>query len=142
MPTSFRPLGDNDVCTGLRGLACLRHSLYLADQSRTNSAYSGRERPRIAERKHDGSWSVCKSTLKDLGALSKTPSDKAAANPGIARALPFSIDPVAVAIPAANQSAPTCLANCSSKPATGHEVHRGEHYWVFNPECLRQTILN
>jgi TIR domain len=67
---------------------------------------------------------------------------KAAANPGIARALPFSIDPVAVAIPATNQSEPTCLAHCSSKSTAGHEVHRGEQYWVFNPERLRQTILN
>ena len=108
MPTSFRPLGDNDVCAGLRCLACLRHCLHLADQPRTSSAYSGRERTRVAERKHDGSWSVCKSTLKDLGALSKTPGDKAAANPGIARTLPFSIDPIAVAIPATNQSEPTC----------------------------------
>jgi hypothetical protein len=36
----------------------------------------------------------------------QTPGDKAAANPGIARALPFSIDPIAVAIPATNQSEP------------------------------------
>src|SRR5215472_17458149 len=112
MPTSFRPLGDNDVCDGLRCLACLRHCLHLTDQPRTSSASSGRERTRIAERKHDGSWSVCKSTLKDLGALSKTPGDKAAANPGIARTLPFSIDPIAVAIPATNQSEPTREANC------------------------------
>src|SRR6266481_3139431 len=142
MPTSFRPLGDNDVCTGFRRLACLQHCLHLADELRASSTYRGGERTRVAERKHDGSWSVCESTLKDLGPLSKAPGDKAAADPGIPRMLPFSVDPVAIAIPATKQSKPTSLANCCSESAAGHEVHRGEQNWVLNPERLRQMISN
>jgi hypothetical protein len=63
MPTSLRALGDNDIRTGLRCLARLRHGLHLADQPRPGISYRGGKGTRIAKRKHDGSGSVCQGAL-------------------------------------------------------------------------------
>ena len=72
----------------------------------------------------------------------KTPSDEAAADPGVARAALFSVDPVAVAITAAEQTEPTGLADRRRQPAAGDEIHRREQNWVLDSEHLSQAVLN
>jgi hypothetical protein len=72
----------------------------------------------------------------------KTPGDEAAADPGVARAVPFSVDPVAVAITAAEQTEATGLADRRRQPAAGDEIHRREQNWVQDSEHLSQAVLN
>jgi len=45
-----------------------------------------------------------KGAVQQLGVLGKTPSNETAADPGIPCATPFSLDPVAVAVAAAEQA--------------------------------------
>src|SRR5262249_39852771 len=105
-------------------------------------AYGWGVGPWIAKRKHDGRGPMSKSALQNLGPLSETPGDEAAADPSVARALPFSVKPVAVAIPTAEQSQPACVADRRREPATRDEVHRSEQSRVLNSQRLCQTILN
>src|SRR5262245_26930011 len=106
MPASLGALGDNHVRTGLHCLARLRQGLHLADEPRASVAYGWGEGPWITKRKHDGGRPVSESALQDLRPLSEAPGDEAAADPGVARALPFSVKPVAVAIAAASSPRP------------------------------------
>ena len=85
---------------------------------------------------------MSKSALQDFGPLSEAPGDEAAANPGVARALPFLVKPIAVPIASAEQSEPACVADCRRKPAAGNEIHWSEQNRVLNSQRLRQTILN
>jgi hypothetical protein len=85
---------------------------------------------------------VSKGALQDFRPLSEIPGDEAAPNPGVARALPFLVKPVAVTIASAEQSEPTCVADGRREPAAGDEVHRSEEDGVLNSQRLRQTILN
>ena len=142
MPASLRALSDYDVRTGLYRFARLRQGLHLADEPRASIAYGWGERPWIAERKHDRGGPVSKSALQDLGPLRETPGNEAAADPGVSRALPFSVKPVAIAVASAKQSEPACVADCGGEPAAGDEVHRSEQDRVLNSERLRQTIVN
>jgi hypothetical protein len=84
---------------------------------------------------------VSKSALQDFRPLSD-PGDEAAADPGVARALPFLVKPVAVTIASAEKSEPACVADRRREPAAGDEVHWSEQNRVLNSERLRQPILN
>jgi hypothetical protein len=72
----------------------------------------------------------------------KTPGDEAAADPDVARAAPFSVNPVAVAIAAAEQTEATGLADRRGQPAAGDEIHGGEQNWVLDAQHLSQAVLN
>jgi hypothetical protein len=84
---------------------------------------------------------VSKSALQDFRPLSD-PGDEAAADPGVARALPLLVKPVAVTIASAEKSEPACVADRRREPAAGDEVHWSEQNRVLNSERLRQPILN
>lgn len=58
----------------------------------------------ITERKHNGSGSACESALQDVRSISQAPGNEAAADAGVARALPLLVNPVAVAIAATEQT--------------------------------------
>ena len=104
MPASLGPLGHNDVRTGLHRFARLGQGLHLADEPRARIPYGRGEGPWVAKRKHDRGGPVSKSALQDFRSLSEIPGDEAAADPGVARALPFLVKPVAVTIASAQQS--------------------------------------
>jgi hypothetical protein len=60
---------------------------------------------------------VSKSALQDLRPVGETPGDEAAPDPGVARALPFLVKPVAVTIdPPSNPSRPAWLTAAASLP--------------------------
>ena len=142
MPASLGALGDDDVRTGFQRFTRLRQGLHLADEQRASIAYGWSEGSWIAERKHDGGGAMSKSALQDLGPLSETPGDEAAADPSVAGALPFLVKPIAVPIASAEQSEPACVADRRREPAARDEVHRSEQNRVLNSQRLRQTILN
>ena len=80
--------------------------------------------------------------LQYLRPFGETPGDEAAADPGVARALPFSVKPIVVTIASAEQSEPACVADRRREPAAGDKIHRSEQNRVLNSQRLRQTILN
>ena len=85
---------------------------------------------------------MSKSALQDFGPVSETPGDESAPDPGVARALPFSVKPIAVTIASAEQSEPASVADRRREPAAGDEVHRSEQNRMLNSQHLRQTILD
>jgi hypothetical protein len=108
-------LGHDDVRTRLLCFPRLRQGLHLADEPRASIPYGRGEGPGVAKRKYDPGGPVSKSALQDFRPLSETPSDEAAADPSVARALPFSVKPVAVTIASAEQSEPACVADCGRR---------------------------
>lgn len=87
MSTGFSALRDYDICPSRDCFSRLRHCLHLTNQLSACVMDCRREWAWVAERQHDGGWSMGEDAVA-LGFL-KAPSDEAAADPGIARTSPF-----------------------------------------------------
>ena len=96
---------------------------------------------RVAKRKHDRGRSVRKGAVQYLWVLGEAPCDEAAADSGIACAIPLAIDPVGVAIATAKKTEAAGLADSRRRSASGNEIHRGKQNRMLNVEHPRQPVL-
>ena len=112
----------------------------VAEEPRASIAYGFGERPWIAERKHDRGGPMSESALQDLGPLSETPSDEAAADPGVARALPFLIKPAAVGPypPPSNPSPPAWLTAAASLPPETRSIGASRTGYSIPSVCVKR----
>ena len=139
MAARLGALRDEDVRPGVGGVVRLREGLHLADQRRPRHADGARERTRIAERQHHRDRPAGERGVEQVGFLRKAPGDEPAADPRVAGSREFPLEPVRVAVAAADQPKAAGLAHGCGEPAVRDEVHRREQDRVFDPEQVGDT---
>jgi len=78
--------------------------------------------------------------VQQAWAFGEAPGDEAAADPGVAGERPLPVDPVAIAVAAAEQSEAAGMGHRRGEPAAGDRVHGGEQNRVLDAECLCQPV--
>jgi hypothetical protein len=139
VPAGLRALGDDDVGSDLQRLPGLIEVRDLNDQHRLCAADGLDQRPRVAERQHDGARPVCQRAL-DRGGVGR-PALKPDA-PGLRRArrddLQLALQPAGILTAAADDPEPPGVGNGCRQRASGHSAHRRQGDGMLQREEFRE----
>jgi hypothetical protein len=99
-------------------------ALHLADQKRARFLDRRRERRRRSERQHQRRGRMREHEVQQFRPALQRPGDEAAADPRIAGGGKFPLQPLAVAIAAADQPEPTRGGDGGRQPPARGKAHR------------------
>ena len=132
MPACFRTLRYKDVRSIRYRVFRLFKCLHLANKQRTSASYFLSVRLDIAKGQHHCRWASLKHHVEQFRASRHAPSNKAHADPCIARSIHFARQPSLVTITTADNAKATGPAYRRGKPSVGNDIHWREQDRVLD----------
>ena len=135
----FAALRDDDVRAGLDRKLCVLTALHLTQQGNACLLDLWREIPRVAERKEDRSRPASENMVKQLGRPGERPGDEPDTDPRRVCDVELRVDPVPVAVAAADEPEAAGVRDGCRKAAACSERHRCQHDRMGKPEAVGEA---